>query len=292
MIEKPDGTKVREHLDVGENPPNGVIVYYWLGEGDEGPVALTFRDSAGVTITTMRSDDMSLPTERRPRTRPGLNRQVWDMRHPGPVRIDPSLAPPRDKPLAGEPDAQGGPLAIPGAYRVELATGSSTTTADFAIVKDPRLATPPEAHLRQFALLQELTDSLSRLNGSVNCIRRLTRQLGALADIGAEPHADLADKATAAVESLAAIERVLVDVYRESPRDTLRNPAGLDDTLVDLINTVAMSDTSPTASADAVSREIMTKVEGQIAKLDALLAGDIAAINVMAAERRVAHVAC
>ena len=71
----------------------------------------------------------------------------------------------------------------------------------------------------------------------------------------------------------------------------LRNPAGLDDTLGDCIDTVAMSDTSPTTQAEAVSREIMAKADAEVAKLDALISGDIAAINVMAAERRVAHVA-
>ncbi|SED86761.1 Sortilin, neurotensin receptor 3 [Rhizobiales bacterium GAS188] len=290
-VERPDGTKLREHLDVGENPPNGVIVYYWLGDGDQGPVALAFRDAEGTAIATMRSDDTSLPAERRPRTRQGLNRYIWDMRHKGPVKIDTSLVSPRNKPLTAEPDPQAGPLTVPGDYRVELTVGSSTSSADFTIVKDPRLKTPLEAHMRQFELLQELTQSLSRLNASVNRIRRLTRQLGALADAAGEPHADLADKAKATTASLKAIESILVDVHRESPRDVLRHPAGLDDTLVDLINTVAMSDTSPTAPADAVSRELMTKVEGEIAKLDALLSGDIAAINAMAAERRVAHVA-
>ena len=107
----------------------------------------------------------------------------------------------------------------------------------------------------------------------------------------AETHTDLADKAKAAVTILLAIESVLVDVHRESPRDVLRNPAGLDDTLVDLINTVAVSDTSPTAQADAVSRELMAKVASEIMKLDAVMVGDIAAINAMAAERSVAHVA-
>jgi photosystem II stability/assembly factor-like uncharacterized protein len=290
-VERPDGTRIREHLDIGENPPNGAIVYYVLGEGEAGPVALTFRDAAGSAIATLRSDDTSLPLERRPRTRPGLNRYVWDMRHKGPVKIDTSLVSPRNKPLAGEPDAQTGPVAVPGDYRVELTIGQATQRADFAIVKDPRLTTPLEAHQRQFDLLMELTQSLSLLNGSVNRIRRLMRQLGALADAAAEPHGDLADKAKAAVAGLKAIERVLVDVHRESPRDVLRHPAGLDDTLIDLINTVAMSDTSPTAQADAVSRELMTTAAGWIAKLDALLAGDIAAINAMAAERRLAHVA-
>ncbi len=289
-VERPDGTKIREHLDVGENPPIGAIVYYWLGADASGPVALTFRDAAGTPIATMRSDDTSLSAERRPGTRQGLNRYVWDMRHPGPVKIDASLALLKVKPLAAEPDAQSGPLTVPGDYRVELTVGSIAAAADFSIVKDPRLATPPEAHARQFALLQELTQSLSLLNEAVNRIRRVKHQLGTLAEAVRKSHPALADKANAAVASLLEIESVLVDVHRQSPRDVLRHPAGLDDTLIDLINTVAMSDTSPTAPADAVSRELMTSVAGEIAKLDALLAGEVAAINDMAREHRVAHI--
>ena len=46
--ERPDGLSVREHLDVGENPPNGAIVYYSVDDDAPGPVTLTFRhaDSA------------------------------------------------------------------------------------------------------------------------------------------------------------------------------------------------------------------------------------------------------
>ncbi len=78
-----------------------------------------------------------------------------------------------------------------------------------------------------------------------------------------------------------------MDVYRESARDTLRNPAGLNDTLIDLINTVAISDNAPTASAAAVSRELMTRVDAEIAKLDALVGTELAEINRRAAERAI-----
>src|SRR5262249_19014039 len=174
-VEKPDGTKVREHLDVGENPPGGAIVYYWLGPDADGkgPLSLTFRDAKGAEILTVRSDDTSLTGGKRPRTKPGLNRNVWDRKHPGPVQPDPSLAAARTKPGAAEHDAQSGPLAVPGDYRVELKVGGATLSAEFSIVKDPRLATPLEAHVAQFALLQELTGALSRLNAGVNRIRRL-----------------------------------------------------------------------------------------------------------------------
>jgi hypothetical protein len=48
---------------------------------------------------------------------------------------------------------------------------------------------------------------------------------------------------------------------------------------------------APTVPTDAVSRETMARVDAELAKLDALLAGDIADINRTAAERSIAHVA-
>jgi photosystem II stability/assembly factor-like uncharacterized protein len=289
--ERPDGIREREHLDVGENPPNGAIVYYWLDDSAPGPLTLTFSDAAGKAIVTLRSDDDTLPVARRPGTRRGLNRFVWDMRYPGPARIDASLAPPRDKPLANEPEPMSGPTAVPGDYRVELTIGSESHAASFMIVKDPRLSTTPDDYARQFALLQQLYDKLSTLNGSVNRIRRIKRQLGILAERLDERHAELAGKVTSAVERMTAIEAVLVDVNRETPRDILRHPAGLNDTLVDMISTASMADMAPTSSAEAVSRETMTRVDAEIAKLDAMIGGELANVNRMAAECALAHVA-
>jgi photosystem II stability/assembly factor-like uncharacterized protein len=288
--ELPDGTRRREHLDVGENPPNGAIIYYWLGDDVSEPVALTVHDSRGAVVITLRSDDDTLPAARRPTARRGLNRFVWDMKHPGPERIDPPWAVQGKKPLASEPEPQSGPTVVPGPYLVKLTIGTEVCTADLLITKDPRLGTTQAGYEKQFALLKELNDKTSALNGAVNRIRRLNRQLRALAEQLGTSHADLADKARAATAGLSAIERVLVDVDRESPRDVLRHPAGLYDTLVDLTNMVAIADMAPTAPAEAVAREIMAQVDAQIARLDAILPGDVTEINRIAAERSVAHV--
>jgi len=215
---------------------------------------------------------------------------VWDMKHPGPERIEPPWAARKNKPLASEPDPALGPTVVPGAYRVELAIGSETHSVDLLIAKDPRLGASPDDYARQYELLKELYDKTSAMNAAVNRIRRINRQLHALAEQGGDSNADLAEKARTAAAGLTAIERVLVDVDRESPRDTLRHPAGLNDTLVDLINTVAIADMAPTAQADAVSREIMAQVDAQLGKLDSVLASDIADINRLAAARSIAHV--
>ena len=106
--------------------------------------------------------------------------------------------------------------------------------------------------------------------------------------IAPPPH--LAAEANAAENKLLAIERVLVDVDRESPRDVLRHPAGLNDTLVDMINTSSTADMAPTAQAEAVSRETMARVDKELAKLNALLAGDVSEINRAAAKHSIVHI--
>ena len=81
------------------------------------------------------------------------------------------------------------------------------------------------------------------------------------------------------VTRLEAIEGALVTVHRETPRDVLRHTAGLDDTLGDIISVVAIADFAPTDQAKEVAEQTMEQVDKQVAKLDKLIDGPIAALN-------------
>jgi hypothetical protein len=284
----PDGSSGREYLDVGENPPIGAIVYYWLNEGASGPVSLAFHDEAGNLIARFRSDDPSAPAAKRPSTRLGLNRFVWDLKYPGPEALDLSLAPPRSTPLAEPAEPPSGPTVVPGQYQVEMSAGSQMMAAELSVVRDPRLSTAPEGYRQQFELLRELTTLLGKLNATVNNIRRLKHRLAVLAGGSDGAAGDLTRRAAAATEQLTAVEAVLVDVHRESPRDVLRNPAGLNDALVNLISTVSLSDTAPTTPAVVVAKEVMARVDAEIRKVERLVTTEIAAVNRLALEQEVA----
>ena len=67
----------------------------------------------------------------------------------------------------------------------------------------------------------------------------------------------------------------------------MRNPAGLNDTLVDLINTVSLAVTAPTKQAAAVSKEILARADLEIGNVERLMATDVAAVNRLALERAV-----
>ena len=236
-------------------------------------------------IASFHSDDNSLPAAKRPSVRSGLNRFVWDLKYPGPETLDASLAPPRNKPLAEPANPPAGPTVVPGQYRVEMSLGSETMAAEFSVVKDPRLSTTLEDYRQQFELVRELTDSLGKVNAAVNRIRRLKHRLSALAEGLEDDKHGIAAQTKAMAEKLTGIEAVLVDVHRESDRDVLRNPAGLNDTLLALISTVSVSDSAPTKSAAAVSREIMARADAEIGELEQLAATEVTAVNRLALER-------
>ena len=294
MVERADGTRYREHLDVGENPPNGAIVYYWLASDAAGPLTLTFRDSAGRRIIDYASNDETLLPARRPGTKAGLNRYVWDMKYPGPTRLDYGLAPPRPKPLVPDPENPPGPTVVPGSYGVELTLGekgkSKSYAAKFSVVKDPRLATTPAEYAAQFALHKDLIASVSKLKRAVNRLRKMKRQLEEATEHLGKGERALKNRAAAIVRKLSAIESVMVDPHRKSVRDVLRNPAGLNDTLIDMVAMATTADRPPTSQTTAVSREVMDKVDSEVARFETLVAGDMAALNAAFAKARVPHV--
>src|SRR5207245_4527449 len=54
---KPDGEMVDEYLDAGKNPPDGVIVTYFLKQKPEDEVKLTFFDAGGKELRTFSTEE-------------------------------------------------------------------------------------------------------------------------------------------------------------------------------------------------------------------------------------------
>jgi len=240
---------------------------------------------------TLSSTDKDAPPARKPSTKAGLNRFVWDMRYPGPSKIDYSLAPARPKPLVPDPENPPGPTVVPGSYGVDLTVDGKTHSAKFTVVKDPRLPTTPEQYAQQFALHRQLVASLSRLKEALNRLRRMKRRLGEVAELTAKSERALRNRANGLLQKLDTIEKVMVDPQRKSVRDVLRNPAGLNDTLFDMIAMTTTADMAPTEQTKAVSREVMAKVDSEVAKFEALVEGDIAQLDKALAKARIRHIA-
>jgi hypothetical protein len=63
QVQTPTGEKDERKLDAGENPPNGVIVHYWLREAPAGDLVLAFLDADGREIRSFTSKWEPAPVE-------------------------------------------------------------------------------------------------------------------------------------------------------------------------------------------------------------------------------------
>ncbi len=274
-------------LDVGENPPQGVIVYYSLGDLPAEPITLSFLDAQGALIKSISSQDAG--SEAQPKSQPagtengkcflstesGLNRFVWDMRYPNAEKVPEDLITEKMKT---------GPLAAPGTYQVQIRVGDHTSIRSFEILKDPRVSATQEELDAQFALWSRIRDKLSETHRHINQLRKITAQLKEWEDrlegsSNSESSQSVGQAARDLRKKLAAVEQELIQVDAETEADWLRLPARLNYKLAALISVVSSADAAPPQQAYDVFDHLCASLDPQFHRLHELREQDVAAFN-------------
>jgi hypothetical protein len=226
-LKQPDGGYETTYLDSGQNPPNGVMIQYYLAAAPPGGVTLTILDATGRALRTFTSASDGVPA------RPGLNRLLWNRRLPGIPNVEAKDLEPWHRP--------DGPMVVPGRYAVRLEAGGHRQTQPFDLLPDPRVAAGARALAEQFAFLKEILGRLATVNRTINEIDAALAR-GAAPKRGAE---------------LRAIRGALIDV---NYRGAQLWPSGLHEKLNALFDTVDSGDRAPSRQ----TREVFAVLSGQL----------------------------
>jgi len=269
---------------IGQNPPNGSVINYYLKEKPDKPMTLEFLDEKGVLIRKFMSkkegEESSPPPQRMFFAPPpshidaeaGMNRFVWNMRYPDARRVPNAI-------LWG--GRLSGPLAVPGMYQVRLTVGEKVMTQMWEWKKDPRLATSKEDFQKQFDFLIEIRDKVNEINTAIIKLRDVKKQINDLAN-KIEDHS----KAEEAIEAgkvlktkLEKIEDVLIQSKSKSGQDPLNYPILLDNKIAALASVVDSADARPTDQSFEVFKYLSGQADAEIEKLKAFLEKDLPAFN-------------
>jgi hypothetical protein len=279
--QSPTGQTVRTFLDAGKNPPDGVIVTYYLGQKPEAEVALSVLDTQGQLIKRFSSvaanNQPAAATPKEPRlpAEAGLNRFVWNLRYPdargvpGDATTERSLT---------------GPLAPPGTYQVQLSIGGQTYTAAFDLLSDPRVHATPADFAAQFSLLLRIRDKLSETHDAINRLRSIRQQVEdwvrrAEGLSNGQTAAAVGQAAAEIKEKLTAIEAELIQSRARVQQDQLNFPTRLNAKLSGLTSVVASADGVPTRQAYEVFHDLSTRIDQQLIQLQGVIDADVAAFN-------------
>ncbi len=207
----------------GVNPANGVVIYYQLPKlADSVEVTMEIKDSAGKLVRQINSkkDESFQSYPGGPPSEPiilkgkGVNRFVWDMRHPT---------------MPGVPKAyiEGnfrGHKAIPGSYTVTVKYQGKESKSDFKILPNPLYQTTP-AHYEEWHNFMTNTEKLlNDMHTKINTILELRTQLEAvLKDMGNDAKvAALIKEGNALVEKMKAWDEDMIQ-RRSTAYDDVEN---------------------------------------------------------------------
>jgi photosystem II stability/assembly factor-like uncharacterized protein len=272
----------RRRYAIGENPPEGAILYYYLKEEPKAPARLELLDAQGKVIRAFTSEEKKkegaaeewerdAPEEHIP-AKAGLNLFTWDLRYELPVKV----------PLAiytnGEPI---GPLVLPGSYQVRLTVAGKSQTAPLEVKLDPRVHTSAEDLRKQFDLMLKLRDRQDAMNKAILGIRDLRAQLQAL-----EKRLGSGDDAKPVVSSSAdlrkkitALEEELIQVNAKASEDEANYPTKLNSKFGYLGSVVDSADAPPTEGELGVFADLDQRLESQLTKWRDVLSKDVPALN-------------
>jgi len=294
-------TPLPPEMKVGDNPPEGAILDYYLAAQTSGPVTLTISDAAGRAVREYSSDvplpDTTManvpdywfaPPAVLPMTA-GMHRIAWDLRYPNPPTLNygysGNLLDYREytlnwHALPGKTPVSTllGPMVLPGSYTAKLTVDGRSYTQPMTVVADPRIPVPAAALATQFQLQQRMVAGIAATYHAFTYIQQVRAALTTrTADTGSNPAA--AQIAPAA----QALDAALTSLAN--------GPAGLGAAHRDLgrrLNDMLVADVQPTpsviAGVDGPCKAIDTALDG----LRTLQATTVADLNATLVRARLA----
>ncbi|HYV04581.1 MAG TPA: glycosyl hydrolase [Blastocatellia bacterium] len=277
---------------LGQNPPAGSVIYYYLKNKPSGEITLEIIDSAGKLVKKFTSKaPESAPVQTsgeegfggggapaRAPAEAGLNRFVWDLRYPDATRFPGMIL------WSGETR---GPRAAPGSYQVKLSVDGKTMTQSFEVRKDPRVTTTQEEFAKQFELLTRIRDKFNETSDAVLQIRDVRKQIDDITNRTKDQQGGkaIAEAAKALKAKMTAIEEELYQTKNQSSQDPLNYPIRLNNKLAALGGVVAEADAAPTDQSFVVYSELAAKIDDQLRKLADVLRSDLPAFNKVVREQ-------
>ena len=267
----------------GENPEDGVVVYYNLNTIPDSEVKLRFLESNGTVIRTFSNmetldgdpveesdqfyeEEHDVPSDALT-TKEGNNVFVWNMLYPGATDIEG-----RQILWAG---STRGPSAIPGSYQVQLLIDDEVVAEQtFELVKDPRIETTQEDFQAQFDLHQTIIAKLDTTHKTINRIRDVRAQINELKSDNPD-NEELIERANSVLEVLGDVEGELMQTKAESSQDVLNYPIKLNNKLASLASTVATGDGRPTQQQYEVYMELAAQIDEQFQRIEQVFQGEL-----------------
>ena len=279
-----NGGQTREQPKTeGRNHPNGVMIHYYLKDTAKTVATIEILEASGTLIKKFSTKPDKKLKEEEMKIKPGMNRQVWNMRYADAEGFDG---------LIMWAASLTGPKAIPGTYKAKLTINGHTQETEFEIVKDPRTSGTLADIKAQFDFAISVRDKLSETNKAIKNIRTVREQINRVTEPMKDKAEmkDVVDMGKSINDDMKKIEETLYQTKNRSGQDPLNYPIRLNNKLGALAGEVDGSDYHPTEQVKTVNKEITDKIDMQLNSLRQIMKDKLPKFNDLVKQKQVSAV--
>jgi photosystem II stability/assembly factor-like uncharacterized protein len=265
---------------VGQNPPSGAVLDWYVAAAPRDSVTLQIVDGSGAVVRsyTRKVGAGASTAEGRSHlpAHAGLNRFVWDLRYQN--------APPLRVP-GGAVFEAGGPAAprvVPGDYTARLTVDGSPASTPVHVALDPRVHTSAQDLQAQLDLMLKLRQAMTDDHLAFNRLAGVREQLGVLErQLGGDPAmGDVLEAVRKLDEHADSTATALFQFRARVPKELFMNhPATLNVKLASLQRSVDGSDAAPTTQHREVFQMLRGRLDGVLSEWEQIRTKEIPALN-------------
>jgi hypothetical protein len=243
---------------MGENPPSGALLSYWL-PAEAKDVSLEVLDSEG-TVVARRP---GLPTAK------GMQRASVT-----------SLTYPSYRSVPGMVFWAAGPQPIPappGVYTLKLTVDGQVLEHKLRWLRDPRAEATDADLVEQSTFTRKVSARVNEANDAVLKVRDLRSKLDEA--VKAPQASALADEAKGIAAKLTGVEEAIYQTKMRSGQDPLNYPIRVNNKIAALLGVVLQGQFAPTDQAKDVFDRLSKELQVQLDALRRIVDVDLKAFN-------------
>ncbi len=274
-----NGSQNLNAKNAGINPPNGVVVNYFLKN---------FVDSALLNIKVLDKNKNVIKTfsTKAPPTgdigkidaNKGMNQFVWDMMYPEAEKVEGMILWNNIRGLK----------AAPGTYYVRIINDKKDSAeSEFTIRANPNYKTPQQEYEEQFSFLSTVKDKFNEIQKAIKNIREVRKQISDfMARQGKDTSGEIKILADSINKRMTRVEEALYQTKAKSEQDVLNYPIRLNDKIAGLYSYAASGNYSPTAQVREAYADLSAQADAELNKLKIIFSVDVPRLNQLIREKQ------
>jgi len=272
----------RQNLNVknaGLNPPNGVIVNYWLNNVTDSSLVKVFVLDKDKKIIRSFSTKPSGDTGKIEVSK-GMNQFIWDMYYAPAEKIEGMIL------WNGN---VGAPKAIPGKYFIRIINydKKDSAEAEANIKANPNFKETQQEYEDQFNFLISVRDKFSEVQKAIKHIREIRKQINDFMALqGKDTAGEIKIMADSINKRMTKIEEALYQTKAKSEEDVLNYPIRLNDQISALYDYAASGNYAPTQQVNEAYTFLSAKADAELNKLKTVMDVDVPKFNALIREKQ------